>query len=130
MSWRRHERAHHRIQLLGIPRRRYRVLQVNIPRETRHFDPFAITWSRAELGYRIVDHWEPDRKVALWMNKPMRQEWKHYHRTDTDHSRAAALRTISYKDPFYRDGLHGALETGDAKVVADTALYLSHLRDR
>ena len=125
-SWRSHARAHHRIHLYEPRfRQRYRRYQVTIPRESREFDPFVLTWKRDARGIHILDHYQPDRKVSFWMNKRQR-DWKHKDRTDADHSRAGALRTINYRNPDY-DSLYGAFSTGNPEIVADTAIVLNHI---
>ena len=125
-SWRRHDRAHHRIVFNRSRRTRYRELYVNVPRVATSFDPFVLAWYRDGDVIRVVDHFNPERKLNKWMNQRMK-DWKHHGRSDADHTRAASLRLVNYRNSDYRTGLSGALSHGDPAVVADTALYVANV---
>ncbi len=121
-SVRRHERAHHRMVLTPV-RMDYERREVLIPIEEREFAPFVTQWKKRGQEWHITHHHDPSRKVDRWMNKRMR-DWKDPRREDPDHSRANALQLVSYRNPNYASGMYAALNSGNPRIVGDTALYL------
>lgn len=123
-SWRRHARAHHR--MLVIPRRRdhYVRRRVRIPREARRFESFRILWVPMAGAVAITDYNDPYIANNRDMNRK-RRDWKHFSRSDRDHSRVAAIRVprmhISNDAAV---GMYAALRSGDPAIAADTALYV------
>ena len=107
---------------MSRPRERYVLRSVSIPREVREFDAFVIQWMLDRDEVYVVDHWAPEKKLAYWQNKSMR-DFKNALRSDVDHSRAASLRLVNYRNKDYSRALFGALQTGDPGVTADSALY-------
>lgn len=125
-SWRNTDSAHHRILIEPHSRRVHYVRRkVRIPVVRRKYQPFVTTWTTTPQGVYILHHNRPERKVDRWMNKPMR-DWKDSRRKDPDHSRANALRHLSYRSPNMQY-LQGAVRTNDPGIVADTALALRSL---
>ncbi len=123
-SWRKTNRAHHRILISRPPRTRFVERTVNIPIEETEFEPFMTHWVKKFDNWYIVNHNLPDRKIDKHMNQRMR-DFKHRDRIDNDHSRAASLRLVNHRSSHYNE-LYGALESRNVGVVADTALVLGN----
>jgi hypothetical protein len=136
-SWRLTNRAHHRLVLPSESARAFQWLRrrVQAPIVQRDFEPFVWSWTKGKGqtptgrdydGFELTAHYRPDRKVNHWMNKKM-WDWKHAFREDQDHAAANALAHISYRSHLW-PAMYGSLQTGNPRIVSDTALALSTLR--
>lgn len=122
-SWRRHPRAHHRMQIPSYPvRASFR--DVLIPVDDRAFEPFYAHWSNLigrDSGVRVVIHRAPGRRVDRMMNTRMR-DYKPHRYLSRDGSRAGALEALGYRSGKIQ-ALHDAF-TQSATLAADSAIAL------
>lgn len=126
-SWRLNDRSHHRILLEEPPRQiKYKKSKIWIPTDSLDFKPFMTHYNHIGRRVMITNHLNPEFKLERQMNRRQR-DYKHKDRKENDHSRANTIGTLDYRNPDYRNGMYGALTSGNQFIAADTATALNHL---
>ena len=127
-SYRRHAKAHHRVEVKFDERQKYKEYQVMIPKTQRRV-PTHKTHVRQQgydpTHYVFVHNFRPETQVDRMMNRRMHDR-KHRTRSEQDDSRHGALNKLR---PSMYKYLKGAIDTGDAGVIADTALVLNDMEE-
>ena len=122
-SYRRHRRAHHRIEFRPTSGR-YKRLTVHVPVAERPAPATVWQWYRLHDGsVRFVHHYAPDAKLDKWLNQRM-QDTKAF----GDTSALAGLSALSYRRADYVQGMSGAVRQQSPQQLADTALALVNAR--
>lgn len=121
-SYRRTNTAHHRLRFAKPVNETYRMVTVELPTRVTNFRAFRSTWRIGRAGLvTLSHHHDPHAVNANQMNRRMR-DYKDPRRMAADDSRADALRAAPYTHPMFARVMWGALNHGDTRVAADTAI--------